>query len=234
MESPALIGLIGRSRSGRAAVAAYLVERYGFVRLAYADKLKEILARAYQVPLSYFYDDAFNGRPHPNLRGECIAERFNADLPRWFESVLDELSPKSVVVAPAVACRAIFCDILRGRDYSPDEVVQLVGVEGFKRYVGESVWSDYVTRVAQGQLEAGGSVVISDVQFSCDLEGVRMLGGDLWAIKRAAAMMGAPDAYVGWLSNHADLIISNNGSFLQLHALIDHAIEHTSFSFVGR
>lgn len=233
MESPALIGLLGRSRSGKGMIAAYLVERYGFVRLAYADKVKEILAGAYQVPLSYFYDDACRCRPHPNLRGEFIAERFDVNLLRWYESMLDELSPKSAAVAPEVACRAIFCDILKGRDYSPAEAVKLIG-EGFRKHVGEGVWSDYVTHIAQRQLEAGGSVVISDVQFPSDFEGVRLLGGDLWSIKRAAAVASASEAYVDGLSNDADLIISNNGSFQQLYALVDHAVERMSFSFVGR
>lgn len=49
-----VIGLTGRKSAGKDTVASYLVERYDFKRLAYADALKEAAAALFQVPVSAF------------------------------------------------------------------------------------------------------------------------------------------------------------------------------------
>lgn len=48
--------LNGYRGSGKDEAAAYLVDKYGFERKAFADPLKEITAEAYDIPLSWMHD----------------------------------------------------------------------------------------------------------------------------------------------------------------------------------
>lgn len=51
-----IILLCGRSNTGKDVFAQYLVDNYGFIRLSFADKLKEEVSTNLNIPLHYFYD----------------------------------------------------------------------------------------------------------------------------------------------------------------------------------
>lgn len=54
--SKLVIGLSGWKGSGKDMVADYLIKEAGFVRLSFADPLKEMTSKEFNVPLNYFYD----------------------------------------------------------------------------------------------------------------------------------------------------------------------------------
>ena len=66
----ALIGLLGRRRAGKDTVAKDLVENYGFVRMAFADVLKEFCATRCSVPVALFHDDDAKDAPCRGLGGK--------------------------------------------------------------------------------------------------------------------------------------------------------------------
>lgn len=53
---PRLIGVTGRARSGKDTLANFLVDNHGFVRLAFADALKEVVALVANEPVELYHD----------------------------------------------------------------------------------------------------------------------------------------------------------------------------------
>ncbi|MDP2782265.1 hypothetical protein [Devosia sp.] len=230
LETPQFIGMVGRSRSGKDTVANYLIQRYGFVRMACADKLKKIISRAYHVPLDHFYLDEFRYVPHKNLNGDFMRTG-EPYLQRGYESILEELSPKTINTPPDVACREIFVNLLSGRNYSPIEAAQLIGTEGFRRHVNDGVWVDYLMAEASSKLDAGKSVVVSDVRFENEFDLIQENGGEMWAIKRSTyrASNHESEKHIDRLSARADIAIANNSTMELLHLLIDAHIGVSAF-----
>jgi ABC-type oligopeptide transport system ATPase subunit len=56
MNKQNLIGLVGKAQSGKSTVANYLVEKYNFKKVAFADPLKEMLLRAGMCSREELYD----------------------------------------------------------------------------------------------------------------------------------------------------------------------------------
>lgn len=62
-----VIALSGWKESGKDMCADYLVEKYGFKRLAFADPLKKMVAEQYDIPLNYMYDRDLKEKAIENL-----------------------------------------------------------------------------------------------------------------------------------------------------------------------
>ena len=60
---PLLIGLTGYAGVGKDTLADIMVKDYGFIRFAFADKLKNILSDIYSVPRRLFDDRALKNEP---------------------------------------------------------------------------------------------------------------------------------------------------------------------------
>jgi len=56
----AIIGLTGYAQSGKDTVASILVSEYGFTRVAFADKIRELAYELNPIVEGYDYDDVFN------------------------------------------------------------------------------------------------------------------------------------------------------------------------------
>ena len=78
-----VIGLHGLPGSGKDTVADYLVEHYGFEKLAFADVLKAEIAEAFNVDIRVFHDRALKERDTRELRlFVCSNGEFFASLSR--------------------------------------------------------------------------------------------------------------------------------------------------------
>jgi hypothetical protein len=58
-----VIAISGWKRSGKDTIAAQLIEKYGFTRVAFADPLKDSVAREYGIPREHCDDPAFKEAP---------------------------------------------------------------------------------------------------------------------------------------------------------------------------
>ena len=58
-----LVALSGWKGSGKDTLANYLVKKYGFKRLAFADKLKDMASQEYGIPREHFDDPRFKEKP---------------------------------------------------------------------------------------------------------------------------------------------------------------------------
>lgn len=216
MGMPNLIGLIGKAGSGKDTVAGFLVEKHGFAaRLAFADKLKVIIADAFDVPLEHFNDRDKKNLPHPNLTAAYISRKFNSqDLVSWFEAVIDDLAPERMKVSTDTAASAIFHNLLPHDEcVSPRRAAQLIGTEGFRNLVHNSIWVDYLLRRALEIVRQGGRVVISDIRFRDEFDAVRQSGGIIMALHRdAAESHDHTSEDIGDLMKRADFTVMNNGT----------------------
>lgn len=205
-----ILGITGFAGSGKDTVADMLVEHHGFVKVSLADPMKRFCREIFD-----FSDTQLWG---PS------SERNRPDSRYPHE----------------------------GSFLSPRKALQLLGTE-FGRHCYPKVWLEYCLRVsrrllnggygysAQGGLEVvnprgavGWStprgVVINDVRFSNEMEGLRAGGAKLWRIKRAGLdaaafahaseqeQMSIPDSVF-------DRVIDNGGTLEDLHNSVkDHVI----------
>lgn len=167
------IGLVGYSQSGKDTVASILVEKYGYTRVAFADKIREFLYGLNPMvacsPTGYLQDLV-------NLVGWDAAKQ-----------------------EPQVR-----------------RLLQDLG-NSARKTIDENVW----VTLALGNIDVNQRVVITDVRFENEAMMIKLMGGQLWRVKRVG---------VGPVNDHVseselegykvDQIFVNNGTIEDLEALI--------------
>lgn len=155
-----IIGLTGKKRSGKDTVANILSKNYGYQRVAFADKLREILYSHFGVEepqdkegeVSFFVKDVA-------LR--AIAETLELPLKAFGDKFIEQMSPwvKNV-----------------NRDYIEYEIpyrklLQVFGTE-VCRGIRETVWEEQLKKEVSKFVKYGGKdkFVISDVRFDNEAE----------------------------------------------------------------
>jgi hypothetical protein len=211
-----LVGISGQAGSGKDTCADYLIKNYGFVRVAFADPMKRFVQDVFD-----FTDEQIWGP----------SEKRNAEDLRYFRG--DGRMPHHL---------------------SPRLALQTLGTE-WGRDCYPNVWVEYAIRVHE-KLQGGGyaydqrrglytvsylmnaetspmlwprtNVVISDVRFKNEVEGIRKAGGCLVRVIREGA-----HGDVG-VKGHAseeeqksmpdemfDAVIYNHEGFPAFHAAIE-------------
>lgn len=190
MTAPALIGLLGKKRSGKDSFASVLLEDFGFQRVAFADPLRDAALAL----------DPFVG-PTP-LPGDLVPSYHR------LSEVIDALGwERAKDFAPEVRriLQALGTDAIRTLD------------DGFwVRMAMQKVAElrEPTRRWPSGELYTPGSpVVVTDVRFPNEAEAIRQAGGVLIRVERPGfdgdghatetALDGWPEDYV--VDNDADL-----------------------------
>ncbi|MFF4815099.1 hypothetical protein ACFY2K_10980 [Kitasatospora sp. NPDC001309] len=101
--------------------------------------------------------------------------------------------------------------------------LQRLGTEGIRRHAGPDFW---IARCLRAAAEFTSPVVVTDVRFPNEVDALRSAGFAIWFIDR-----GSPDG--DHLSEqlgpeHADRVVTNNGSLADFHARIREALEATA------
>lgn len=167
------IGLIGYSQSGKDTIASILVEKYGYTRVAFADKIREFL-----------YD--------LNPMVACSPTGYLQDLVNlvgWDDAKQE----------PQVR-----------------KLLQNLG-NSARKIIDENVW----VTLALGNIDVNQRVVITDVRFENEAVMIKLMGGQLWRVKRIG---------VGPVNDHVseselegykvDQIFVNNGTLKDLEVLV--------------
>lgn len=149
-----IIGLSGFARSGKDEAAQVLVEECGFTRVAFADKLREML---YQL--------------NPIVEIEFIAkddEFFHRD--------------SATVVYVRDVIDAFGWDGYKETAYGKEirRLLQRLGTEAGRKTLWDSIWID----AAFAGLDENAKVVVSDARFFNEFEAIRERGGKIWRIER--------------------------------------------------
>lgn len=167
------IGLIGYSQSGKDTIASILVEKYGYTRIAFADKIREFLYKLNPMvacsPTGYLQDLV-------NLVG-------------WDDAKQE----------PQVR-----------------KLLQNLG-NSARKIIDENVW----VTLALGNIDVNQRVVITDVRFENEAIMIKLMGGQLWRVKRIG---------VGPVNDHVseselegykvDQIFVNSGTLKDLEVLV--------------
>ena len=92
-----LIGLLGRAGSGKDTVADAIIESVGLsqanrgiVRIAFADKLKDVVSDVYGIPRYYFDDRVLKNTPHKKLGGKTPRQAAQVIGTEGFRNLIDQ------------------------------------------------------------------------------------------------------------------------------------------------
>jgi hypothetical protein len=168
-----LIGLTGYAQSGKDTVASILVEKYGYTRIAFADKIRDFLYGINPMvacsPTGYL-QDLVNLVGWDNAKQEPQVRRLLQDLGISARELLDE-----------------------------------------------NIW----ITTALGKVDKDDRVVVTDVRFKNEAMMIKLMGGQLWRVKRVG--FGPVNEHVseseldGYKVNQ---IFVNNGTLEDLEVLV--------------
>lgn len=237
MSRLSVIALMGKSKSGKDTFGQMLLEAGGpggGVSIAFADKLKQVCADVFDVPLEEMYSEA--------------GKAASMGLPCLVCPLCKSIDCKEITIereknAACSTCGAV--GELRGflSEWTRRTVLQYIGTEGFRR-IDPSVWVKHALRTARAALTEGVEivsasdskregvrfiskfVVITDCRFRSEMDAVLAGGGEVWRIKRpltddAKAGIGGHQSETEMDSIPDDMfqrVIVNDGSLEQLKA----------------
>ena len=155
-----ILSVSGLARSGKDTVGNILIKKAGFKRIAMADTLKEVTARAMQMPLNYFYDD--------NLKDAAFQATFIFDE-GLAANLAFELNQLGIDVSPSK-----FTSKLGEHLESPRKALVFIGTDVCRNLVDENIWLNLTLKKIK---DAEGHVVITDSRFKNERDAIKKLGG---------------------------------------------------------
>lgn len=154
--APLVIGVAGYARAGKDTVGRALIEHHDVQRIAFADKLKELLSEI---------------DPVLETRAVC------ADLPPGNEHAPTDPRCMSAPLSTWRAWGASEDWLKDNTDYRG--YLQDLGA-GVRTILGEDTW----VRAALMDLEPGQKYVITDVRYPNEADAIRAMGGSIWRVRR--------------------------------------------------
>ena len=198
---PPFVGLGGYFQSGKDAVADYLVERHGFVKLNMSKPIDEFLA-------------AVNPR---------IDATVHVRMPQWWKRLW--ATPAAEIEFRRY--REYRDDVGYTEAKKHDEVrplLQRLGYDAARQIIGDSVWVDIIGRTANEWREHGRGVVISGIRFPNETSLIREHSGFAVWIERPGIARRATIAHIteqALSSADFDHVIQNDGSLADLYRKAD-------------
>lgn len=89
-----LLLLLGYAGAGKDEFANWLVKNKGFVRMAFADELKQELSDKYSIPLEYFHNRELKEKPFP----EFLLKRIHDLLPMSSTCRTSQITPRMLCI----------------------------------------------------------------------------------------------------------------------------------------
>lgn len=96
--APLIIMLSGWAGSGKDTAANILIEEMGFRRYAFADMIKEVCSRQYNIPREYFYD--------VELKDEPLDASLITNAPNILSNAKPLTTPRDLLIAYGAKARA--------------------------------------------------------------------------------------------------------------------------------
>lgn len=152
-----VIGLTGRAQHGKDTIGQHLVGKYGFVRVSFADKLKELALRV--DPILFIPDS------------ESQEEWLAASGRGWD----DEVRLSWLVSEYGWDEAKLFPEVRR--------FLQALGNEA-REVLGPDVWVEAVRGEASRAVVDGQDLVFTDVRYPNEADFIRELSGQLWLVRR--------------------------------------------------
>lgn len=208
-----IIALAGAAGAGKDTVADYLVSQYGFVKIAFADALREECAAAFGVGIGQFLDRAKKDEPRYQF---ALSNCTDADFVKVAitHAIAISRSPNDTSDAAQ--------SIAHTAPRSPRQILQWWGTE-YRRAQAYNYWLSKAAEKISAAHRAQ-SVVVTDCRFKNEADFVTMQphNTEVWEVQRATAPYSADHASAMRLpGNLIDCIIDNNSTIAALHKRID-------------
>lgn len=239
-----LVGLTGLKRSGKDTAAMNLINKHRFVRVAFADPVKQVLAdlnphvtrpsedqRVSQLfaeiqDLEHRIGKAFSANTVAAIRTSHVTmavrrldpllsgDHRMADVLARVDGNWDRLKEDSKDIASETAA-----EIRR--------LQQIIGTEIGRQMVSDTIWVDTAMDTVEKLRDRGKSVVISDCRFDNEAQAILDAGGTVVRIDRPSLAGQPVDGHAserGVADDLIDEVIVNDGDLHDLHASTDNVI----------
>lgn len=180
-----IVALSAFARAGKDEAAKVLVEEYGFVQVAFADKLREMI---------YAINPIVKVNFRPIMTHSLEPDHF---IEKWHvQDVIDKYGWGGYKETE-------FADEIR-------RLLQRLGTEGGRQTLWDSIWID----AALTGLPTDAKVVVSDARFFNEFDAVRERGGQVWRVEREGVgpLNDHPSETEAISYPHFELTIFNNGT----------------------
>jgi hypothetical protein len=159
-----ILGISGRARAGKDTLADLFVKDFGFIRVSFADSLKEICSQAFDIKLSNFYDDTLKDKKwdSPVILTENIAN-----------NLLELIQSKGISINESQ--KELFRKEAVGFSFtSPRDLLQRVGTDLCRKTIDDQIWINiFINKISKSE----GFYVSADVRFKNEREAIAKLGG---------------------------------------------------------
>lgn len=157
-----IIALSGFARSGKDEAAKVLVQDFGFTKVAFADKLREVLYALN--PIVALKEHTLVVRIGENTKR--LVGLPNPEFPVYLQQVIDHFG----------------WDGYKETEYGTEirRLLQRLGTEAGRQTLWDTIWID----AALANLPEDAKVVVSDARFINEFDAVRSRGGEIWRIER--------------------------------------------------
>lgn len=211
--SKMIIGLHGVSQSGKDTSAKVLIEKFGFKRIAFADKLREMLyALNPIVVIPFDMLVQWDAEGFAAAEGEAGLVGFDSEYNVAFgrlDTLVRTVGWDNAKQVPEVR-----------------ELMQRQGTEAGRNIFGENFW----VAAAMSEIGDSNAVVFTDVRFDNEAEAIRNAGGFIIEVVRPGYEPVNDHASDAGLSGDLiDAIVLNHGSVNDLHETITETISQFGF-----
>lgn len=200
-----IIGIAGLKRSGKDTAALALLDK-GFIKLSFAQPLKEVCAYATGLDIRFFDTDELKEKP------------FNKTLKlsqHQVNKMYNRLSYLGKVrLLPSTELLGQICTT--GFD-TPRSLLQFVGTEVVRDTISSTFWLDLL----ESKLEVLKDVVVTDCRFPNEVALIEKHKGKTIKVKRGDSGSISAHKTENSLNNvNFNFTIENNGSILDLHTKV--------------
>lgn len=195
-----IIGISAKAHSGKDLVGDYLVDKYGFKKVKFADKLKEIVALCLSVPRDMLENQEYKETilpsewwvfEIPNLEGGVTVYPYEKYKDEYHEKFLVKVTPRWLL--------------------------QKIGTECFRNIISPMFWVNALF----ASFVDGVDYVITDVRFPNEADKVKESGGTLIRLNRDGCLLSSHKSEIALDSYDFDSVVDNNGTKEELYAKID-------------
>lgn len=187
-----IIGLSGYARSGKDEVAKFLIEAHGFKRVAFADKLREVLYALNPIVVADY--------KHHGM----VPDGYDGPVYRRFAEVIEQYGWDGYKESP-------FSDELR-------QLMQRMGTEAGRQTLWDSIWVD----AALTGHDEDARLVVTDCRFPNEAQAIKDRGGKVWRVSRPGVGPANAHASETSLDDWSfDGRIENDGTLMDLRSSVN-------------
>lgn len=158
-----IIALSGWAGSGKDTVADYLINKYSYTRVSFADTLKDATSKTFQIPRDHFDNRDFKDSAierYPVIPQDGISKLVCNELVQHFRTIDNKKAANIMVNKSTGSMEGFFSDGMKKLFHTPRSLLLIQGA------MARSVNPNYWVYAGVNKIKAiSGNVVITDLRF---------------------------------------------------------------------